>query len=665
MAEAESSIRLRAFIGRGFAEQDNSVWLEIRNILESLRGIGFTFEDANPSRLIPISEKVRQGIQRNDIYLAILTRRYPVFSKLISGSDAPRRHDSYLARLRTPIYERDASSWSVSPWVVQESGYAIGLGKKVLMLVEEGVDFPLSDIDADMEWISFNRERIRDSQAKLISMLSSEIGALLPLGQQATAVPIETNVAAENEQADDASRHIPEFDEVEAALSTRDFDKADELFAEYLTSIPEFLKKTFGYYFLRKKAAAGSSDGLSTLENLVETHLEDVDARVALAEYYQEFRQIRKAESIFDEGIGRVPKAQKMEMLLAAARFFAVESAFDKAIELVSQAKQLAENDDPKIRKCYVSLANIAKEHKDATVESAALERAIEIAPSDTSLRFRLAYSYGEQENRRMSLFHYKIRVAQGDEPLSLNNQGVALSKLNMTGRAVDSYKKAATSLPLAKVNLAGRYVASGFFTEGEQLAREALANPGDDHNALATTLLERLAEDRAKEEEREKKVIASAQKEREFRMRFAEALLDKTGELTGQFDAKYGKIAIEQTGVQVVGIGTKVTEKGLFAATTLASIGGSKEQQVTQIRFEAKLIGRAGRFQLETKRGDASLISVLNPSSIKGLMVVAEDWQSFELLEEGTDEATISSAQRISDSAGTVAISPPKGASN
>ncbi len=69
--------QIKAFVGRSFHEADEKVWLEIRDILESLRGIEFKWEDAKPSQLIPISEKIRKGIAASDLYLGILTRRWP------------------------------------------------------------------------------------------------------------------------------------------------------------------------------------------------------------------------------------------------------------------------------------------------------------------------------------------------------------------------------------------------------------------------------------------------------------------------------------------------------------------------------------------------------------------------------------------------------------
>jgi hypothetical protein len=138
---------LTAFIGRSFLKDDERPWLEIRKILESLRPLGFRFKDAEEAQPRPISEKVQQGIESNDIYIGILTRRFPIHAVREAG--AFKRVWHALSAPSPP------TTWGPSSWVVQESGFALGKGKKVVLLIEDGVDFPKSDLDADKERILF------------------------------------------------------------------------------------------------------------------------------------------------------------------------------------------------------------------------------------------------------------------------------------------------------------------------------------------------------------------------------------------------------------------------------------------------------------------------------------------------------------------------------
>src|SRR5215471_20864212 len=74
MADPEQ-IRLRAFVGRSFLPADEALWVEVRALLESLKPLGFLFEDAQEAQPRAVSEKVRAGIDRNDVYLGILSQR--------------------------------------------------------------------------------------------------------------------------------------------------------------------------------------------------------------------------------------------------------------------------------------------------------------------------------------------------------------------------------------------------------------------------------------------------------------------------------------------------------------------------------------------------------------------------------------------------------------
>src|SRR5260370_638016 len=76
METDERPIRLRAFVGRSFLPEDEATWFEFRKIFDSLRPIGFVWEDAKESQPRPISAKVRQVIEKNDVSIDLLTRRF-------------------------------------------------------------------------------------------------------------------------------------------------------------------------------------------------------------------------------------------------------------------------------------------------------------------------------------------------------------------------------------------------------------------------------------------------------------------------------------------------------------------------------------------------------------------------------------------------------------
>jgi hypothetical protein len=57
-----------AFIGRSFDKKEEPLWNEIRKILDSLKPMGFSWEDAEEAQAKPISDKVKERIERNDLF---------------------------------------------------------------------------------------------------------------------------------------------------------------------------------------------------------------------------------------------------------------------------------------------------------------------------------------------------------------------------------------------------------------------------------------------------------------------------------------------------------------------------------------------------------------------------------------------------------------------
>jgi len=225
MANDSPPVRIRAFVGRSFLEQDDPVWYAIRTILASLRPIGFDFEDAKEAQLRPISEKVREGIERNDFYIGILTRRSRINDQATESNLGHR----FLAR----VLSRKASQWTTSNWIVQESGFALGKGKKVLLLIEQGVDFPAADLDADTEWVPFNRDSVPECANRLVSMIGRLISETLP------ATPATVQVSSPEKGAPSEERR-PEpppggdIDHVIELLNKGEYSQADEEFERFV-----------------------------------------------------------------------------------------------------------------------------------------------------------------------------------------------------------------------------------------------------------------------------------------------------------------------------------------------------------------------------------------------------------------------------------------------
>jgi hypothetical protein len=241
-----------AFVGRSFSPTDDKLWFEIRRILESLRSMGFVFEDAQEAQARPISEKVRRGIARNDIYIGILSRRMPI--------EESSPEEFVLKRLRRALRSRtEECQWTSSEWVVQESGFALGLGKPVILMIERGVAFPTADLDADTEWIPFDRNALADCSLRFVQMISNLIAGRL-------STPVMPSVAAPaaqepttQEGGEEPGRPIDELSQALTLLNEKQFAQADELFESYLAKHQVKDPERLRTLYLKRKCMKGDS----------------------------------------------------------------------------------------------------------------------------------------------------------------------------------------------------------------------------------------------------------------------------------------------------------------------------------------------------------------------------------------------------------------------
>lgn len=636
-------IRIRAFIGRSFLEQDERLWYEVRKLSESLRPIGFDFEDAKEAQLRPISDKVRQGVERNDFYIGILTRRLPVGERVTEPNVLKR----VVSSLFTP---KQDSQWTTSNWVVQESGYALGKGKRVLLLIEVGVDFPTADLDADTEWIPFDRSAISECSTRLVSMIGNLISEKLPVVPATVQVaPLQDTSSSEEMKFEPSP--VGAFSRVIGLLNQGKFGQADEEFEKFFTSIAEEpLGQWWRYLYLRRKSVKGDSASLAELKRIVQAEPQNVDARVELAHYYGDFKNYGKQVEILRDGVQAAPEEAKTELLQSVAETLAKDEQQAEALQIIRDL--LPRLTDPtKLRSAFLSLANIAKNQPDRELESAALEHVLDLDPSDSDIRFRLAYLYGEMGKRHLSAYHYKLRLSQGLDATSLNNLGVAYSTLKLSGKEIQAFEKAAEDSLLAKANLSRAYVDRGFLTNAEQMATEVTkADYDETARNRALGALSRISTIRSSENDTEEKILAEAKEERLFRWAYAEAFVASTGTpINGSFETPRGKISFRQERNQLFGEGQfeQPTFGGLFA--TLSGGNPARVKITTTVKIEANMIGRSGRFKLETdeKEKGTTILSTPTTTTIHGLIVLSEDGQSFEVLEEHETRVKIYKAQR------------------
>src|SRR5438093_170554 len=135
---------ITAFLAKSFAREDQPKLKIIEDFLSSFRPQGFFWESAERAEVESVSRKVRNMIASLDVFVGIFTKRHPIYSRT-EGLKAVLK---YLSG-RLPV-----DGWTVPPWLLQESGYALALKKDLIIFREVGVQ--IATLQGDLEYIEFD-----------------------------------------------------------------------------------------------------------------------------------------------------------------------------------------------------------------------------------------------------------------------------------------------------------------------------------------------------------------------------------------------------------------------------------------------------------------------------------------------------------------------------
>jgi hypothetical protein len=128
-----------AFVGQSFAEDDVHVNQCVADVLTVL---GLNVVTGDKPKADRISEKVKDLIEQQDLFVGVFTRR------------------DKIARKR---------EWTTSAWVIDEKAYALGRRKPLILLKEQGVE-SIGGIQGDYEYFEFSRDALEKMAVKLMRL---------------------------------------------------------------------------------------------------------------------------------------------------------------------------------------------------------------------------------------------------------------------------------------------------------------------------------------------------------------------------------------------------------------------------------------------------------------------------------------------------------------
>ncbi len=620
---------IKAFVGHSFESEDEAIITAFKKMFDSLKkSKAFDWEAAEAAQIKPLSEKIPQIMMDKNLFIGIFTRKHIEFEleKLIQPKIWNK--DKYVAR-------RTDCAYGTSYWITQESGYAIGRGMETLFLIENGVR-ELKGLHADMENIYFERGKesecfikLNEALARFLSDKQSDAstkGINVPpkqSGKDIDVVVSENINAQEAVETKEAEKHKEEkddqyyFREMYFALLEKEDVKFDglkkEVFEKYKSD--EINTLEWQAKILSLESLLAQKDVLNDLKELQKKKPENALIAYYIGEEYEKYKNYEQAiiehlkSAKLEKQVG--PKLHKIS---AAAHAYVKNGQKNEAINVL--LKELREDSpDEEKRLIYGYLADVAKAVEDNELFTAFAEKALAINPSNSSLRFSLAYKYSNMDKDGLALYHYNILAANSPDSSNYNNLGVAYASLGMPGKAVESYIKASKlGATISRANLAQKLLNEGFIDYANDQLKEAIKSENYEKDNVGRAL-SRIDSIREEETKKEKEALESVAEERRFKQDYADAYSTgfTIGEaLSGDWNSKHGKIEIRlKSGNILYGKKEETIEESNWLLGLALAGGLGKPPETRTVKFIRTLEGkitknRAFEYKLKIERQPA-----------------------------------------------------------
>ena len=329
-------------------------------------------------------------------------------------------------------------------------------------------------------------------------------------------------------------------EELESKLSDLIFEKKDcikarNLYEEQKDTIEEDERIILKAKMLRYCHRIGDTTALHQLIKLANDK-SNLKIDFELATRYEEMTEYRIAKDQFIDITKKLDLNNEddvkfyLDCYIEAAFCLASDYQCDLASSLMSELLYKNEFEDHKA----IILADLLKLAKDTCKDSDKLilygELSLNFDPSNTFVRFNVAYEHAKLANNKLSLLHYKKLVHTDDSDAGgLNNLGVVYDKLKMSINSIENFYGAVElNSTLAMANLADSYLVAGFIDDGLKLINKAnnLAKEDFEIHGQVGIVKSRIKNFVDSEKDKEKKILEEAEIERKFLVNRSKAFI-------------------------------------------------------------------------------------------------------------------------------------------
>lgn len=352
----------------------------------------------------------------------------------------------------------------------------------------------------------------------------------------------------EGEKLDADAGEMEGIDEPESVMEDVEEEKPDkknefdlleegeyEAAIEYAKANDEAkLNKSQRVAFIRYRAVAqGVHNALSDLEADFEKRREDAIIASLMVGAYREVGKSKTAgevgvevlESLVDD---KDQEEERTVLLREVSGALCELGKYDDAENLIrTQVRNLESPHN--IAKSYGELALVYDEQPDPDREKAQAirELALKFDPSNTSIRFKIAYTYSGEKPDHSLCHYFELFRFDPDHSTALNNAGVAAGNLSLPGIATEYYLKSwEKGNTLAASNIAYKLIDAGFYDRATEILEEA--NKGENVNRNVGSAIGKVSKLKASEDGRSDDIRNNFSEATKWLQRYGEALLEE-----------------------------------------------------------------------------------------------------------------------------------------
>lgn len=634
---------MKAFIGRSFDEKDEGL---VNTIVEFIESHDIDCGDAKSAKSRKVEDKIRGLISECDIFIGVFTRNESICKQ--------EKKTKWYCKPRN-----ENTIYTTSNWVIQESGFALGKDRKLILLKEDGV-CELPKLQGNLEYIPFNRSNLQEPFLKISQMISDmkaqTSGVAIEKSSAGSTIPDETKPEEQEGQPKEKDKKDEVLYKVWTALREENHIEAQRIFDQEAEALLDEDDKTPTRATILR-FSLGDTSAFEKLQKLVQENEDNPRVIKQLAYRYKDMREFKKAKEQFLLATEKYDvndsdkKSGLIEAYVQAAWCLADNDDLNDALVLL---KKLLPNPDFQDSKAQIfkGMAEISKDKDDIERLFIYAEAALDVDLSDTNLRFTLAYAYSQNKCEKLSLLHYKKLTDTTINRAALNNLGVQYDVLKLSYKGVQSYYKSADQNgTLAMANLAQKYLNEGFIKDARELVDKAnkLSNEGVKPDYRVGKAQERINNLTEEESKKEKAILAEAEKERNFRVDYSNAFCSETtvtkSDIERVWETPWGnlKLAFDDTAGSFKMSGIRQVEIGQLASLFTPSQPQLKKQFKNQtIEITGTIEHMSGKYSITVK--DEESTTLLTGGKIHeatAYMVISESCNCIEIMEKTSDNKT------------------------